>query len=60
MARKVVKITINHHNSGDHLSTTATTATTITTIATKTTETIPPGKYNIPQGRKTITRGMYA
>ena len=47
MARKVVKITINHHYSGDHLSTT-------------TTETIPPRSHTIPQGRNTTSRGMYA
>ena len=44
----VVKITINHHSSIDHLS-------TITT-----TETMPTGSHMIPQGRNTTTRGKYA
>ena len=57
MAGKVVKITINHHNSGDHLYTTTTIATTAT--AATTTETIPTGSHIIPQGRNT-TRGTYA
>ena len=57
MTRKVVKITINHHNSGDHLSTTITIATTAT--AATTTETIPTGSHIIPQERNT-TRGTYA
>ena len=51
MARKVVKITINHHNSGDHLSTTTTTTTA---------ETIPTGNHIISQGRNTTTKGLYA
>ena len=54
MTRKVVKITINHHNSGDHLYTTTTIATTATAA-----ETIPTGSHIIPQGRNT-TRGTYA
>ena len=54
MARKVVKIIINHHNSGDHLSATA------TTTATTATETIPVRSRIIPQVRNTTTRGKYA
>ena len=50
MVRKVVKITVNHHNSGDHFSKTATTATT---------EATPTRSYIIPQGINTKTRGMY-
>ena len=57
MAGKVVKITINHRNSGDHLYTTTAIATTAT--AATTTETIPTGSHIIPQGRNT-TRGTYA
>ena len=48
MARKVVKITINHHNIGDHLST------------TKATETTPNGGHIIRQGRNITTKGMHA
>ena len=42
-ARKVVKITINHHNSGDQLFT-----TTITALTTTATITIPTGSHIIP------------
>ena len=55
MARKVAKITINHHNRGDHLST-----TTATTTTTTRTETMSIGIHITLQGRKTTTRGMYA